>query len=433
MSECNVILDANIFLHFRQISEVDWPTLTGSDACSLVITPALMTELERKKTFASSATVKKRAKRSVDFLVKKIELDDPILIREKCVLVFRESEPLIDFKAHNLSPDIDDDRYIAAALEIYEETTQRTYIASDDGGIKLKVRSRPISVLSLDETLRLPEELDPETRELREAKRELEQLKAARPKPQLAFSNSDAVWSLVVPERIIPDCLTVEELVKETPLQQVPSSSAKKSQSDNGHGFSFDSISNEEIERHNVERSNERLRQYHSDYEKYLIELASWLEQLCRIETAEVKLINDGLAAATNLSISIVAPEGLRFHDTADLPSGPKEPEKPSENWAWESVLRPSYLDNLPFRISHQSNDRDVYISECGKTLSASVNQSNPQTEIVLEKFAVEVFDRSLVGQTMPLKYEVSFTEGAPIFGRLPVRIEQGGIIDHRK
>jgi len=56
----NIIVDANIVLHYRRIDEVDWPALARSSPCNIVIVPALMAELERKKATASSPVIRKR-------------------------------------------------------------------------------------------------------------------------------------------------------------------------------------------------------------------------------------------------------------------------------------------------------------------------------------------------------------------------------------
>ena len=147
MTECDIFIDTNQVLHFTRIDQVDWCALTGCERCVIIVTPILLRELEQKKIFSPSAVIKDRAGRMIDFLVKQIERPDPFELRDNVLLVFAEREPSIDFADHGLVREVNDDQYIASALERQSSTGKRTFIVSNDGGMALKLRSRPIDVL----------------------------------------------------------------------------------------------------------------------------------------------------------------------------------------------------------------------------------------------------------------------------------------------
>lgn len=218
MRTANIIIDANIVLHYRRIDEIDWPTLTAAEHCDVIIVPALMRELERKKITASNPTLRKRAGRAIDFLVKRMDEADPIELRSGCNLVFRDQEPLIDFESERLDRVVDDDQYIASAIEIAAETDCDTYIATADGGMKLKVRSRPIKTVRPPEDMKLTDEPDPETLELREAKKELERLKTASAKPTVTFESGETKPIFEIPDRIEPRVTAFDEIKRRWPI-----------------------------------------------------------------------------------------------------------------------------------------------------------------------------------------------------------------------
>jgi hypothetical protein len=55
------VLDTNTLLHYRRPDELDWRAFIGSEEIVLVITPALIHELEQQKLVNRSARLKRRA------------------------------------------------------------------------------------------------------------------------------------------------------------------------------------------------------------------------------------------------------------------------------------------------------------------------------------------------------------------------------------
>lgn len=424
----NIIIDANIILHYRRIDEIDWPGLVRSSPCNIVIVPALMTELERKKATASSPVIRKRAGKAIEFLVRKMDETDPIALRPSCTLVFHDNEPTIDFAANRLSPDVDDDRYIASSLEIAAETNSSTYIASGDGGLKLKLRSRPVNILTLPDELRLADEIDPETQELRKAKQELEEIKTARPKPVVGFNGAEKL-RLEFPDLIIPKLPTLEQEKRKFPLKEP---SPPKPQVVNAFpklasGIDIANLSG--LSGLSLDRQNEARLRYYAAYEQYLADMEHYLDRICRIEEVEFYLWNDGLVAAHNIEVTIRAPEGTRWISRRDLPKAPKKPEAPGTTSSW---LGPniSPLASLHHDIPH-FYDGSVSISESGQEVSSSCKVLKPKCGLTLDKATIEVLDRRLIGGSKRFMASLSYSEGVPIEFELPFELASIGTIDH--
>lgn len=424
----NIIIDANIVLHYRRIDEIDWPGLAGTSPCNIIIVPALMTELERKKATASSPVVRKRAGNAIDFLVRKMDDADPIQLRPNCVLSFHDREPMLDFAHNRLSPEVDDDRYIASALEIHDETGSPTFIASSDGGVKLKLRSRPVNILMLPDDLRLPDELDPETKELRKAKQELEQLKAARPKPLVRFAEADKL-RLEFPDKIVPKLPTVEQVRRRFPIKEPtpPKPHVVDAFPKLTGGIDIANLSG--LSGRFLERENEARLRYHAAYEQYLAEMEHYLERICRIEEVEFYIWNEGLIAAHNIEVTIRAPEGTRWVSRRDLPKAPKKPDEPTTTSSW---LGPSISPLSSFHHDIPSfYDGSVSVSESGQAVSSACKVLKPKCGLTLDKASIEVLDRRLIGGSQRFMASLSFSEGVPIEFELPFELASAGTIDH--
>lgn len=421
MTETNIVIDANVVLHFQRIDQIDWVSLTGAEHCLVIVVPTLMRELERKKATGSSAVIKKRAGKAIDYFAKKMDDPDPIALRTGCTLIFRDNEPLIDFPSNRLSVQVDDDHYIASALEVAQESGRPTYIASADSGLKLKLRARPISILVPLEAHRLQDEVDSETKELREAKRELERLKSARPRLALTFEGCEGKLQLSIPDKIVPDIKSVDAIVREFPLNEIPTGEiVAKPLGDIAKLSAFGEFSSPGWR----ERENKRLRAYHDAYTRYYARYEEWLAEICLIDWITFKIENRGGAAATNVRISVVAPDNTVWLDDRDVPDRPDEPEKPN------AIRIPQILPRAYPHHLNPPHEGDIYVEENGHWISAECGQLNPGSSLTLEKAILRLNDRAMIGTSSSFRTRISFTEGEPIEGQLPFQMVSAGVIE---
>lgn len=425
MTDCDIFIDTNLVLHFQPIDQIDWCSLTGSTQCTIVIAPILLRELEHKKVFIPSAALKARAGRMIDFLVEKMALPDPIALRPNVVLAFAEHEPAIDFAAHQLAPEVNDDHYIATAIERNASSGRRTFIASNDGGMALKLRSRLIDILRLPDVLKLPAEVDAEQKDLRDARREIARLKSQRPKLLMRFSDGSAKREIRNARSIKHGAPAIEQIRLEHPILPAPE---VKAEPFNGDLNSIGKIANlyGMGSRDRVERHNASLRDYYARYQRYLRELEAWTETLRLTTQISLKLQNDGSATATNLDVAVSFPRSVRVSSMRDWPKQPSAPEPPSKPGALSAL--DAYLGagariQYPRLLSPAFDFRDQapYIDEDDPhTVHFSGKSLKQKCAIDFDKFLL-TRDPALTGKGIELDIHITFHEGEPVNHKLAI------------
>jgi predicted ribonuclease YlaK len=133
-----VFLDTNIYLHYQDIDQIDWLKVVQADAVIIVVPPITIRELNKHKDSHSMARVRKRA----GAILKKLsELFGSSLQAQlkSCVAIHLEdSYSLIDFGAHHLSREIQDDNLIASIIMYRNEMPDTEIIlATTDAGLTL--------------------------------------------------------------------------------------------------------------------------------------------------------------------------------------------------------------------------------------------------------------------------------------------------------
>jgi hypothetical protein len=415
MEKCAILPDTNVALHFQPIDQIDWNALTGCGECIVVVAPILLRELEKQKTFNKSPALKARASRTIDLLVSKLDEPDPIPLRPGVTLAFMEHEPVIDFGVNNLVREVDDDHHIAAALAFQEATGLPTYVASNDGGIALKLRSRPIRSLRLPEEFRLPVEVDAEQKELRDAKLEIARLKAQKPKLALRFPDGRTLRTIKNAATIPVDKPTPAQIrAQHAPLPIPPVSKKRTEIGDIGRinigGLQgFGTVAR-------IERYNLQLLQYYADYEKFLVDYLAWIEVLRLTTTIRVDLVNEGSATATNIDVWLRFPAETKTMEADEWPAQPDEPEPPSKpglmpdlGGAWGGGVR------RPFRMPQINvHDGAVHCSEDGRSVHFSARSLKQGSVLAVDKFLL-IRSAALTGKGVEVEVEITLHEGEPI------------------
>lgn len=422
MSECDILIDTNLVLHFQPIDQIDWCALTECDRCTLVIAPILLRELEKKKIFSPSSALKERAGRTIDFLVGKMALPDPIDLRAKVTLAFVEQEPAINFSSHQLVREINDDHYIATAIE-RQAAGRTTLIASNDGGMAMKLRSRAIKVLRLPDTLRLPDEVDAEAKELRDAKREIARLKSRLPKLSVTFRGGAAKQEIRNARAIDLGVPSLAKIRAEHPLLSLPREAPAPAPGALSGLRGISALGMPSRER--IEQYNGALRDYYARYERYLGELREWSE-LLRL-TAEVHLVleNDGSASATDIDVTVTFPQNVFLSSVRDRPSEPKAPKPPARptlgvlNSYFGEEARITFPD---YRALHfDFHDGAVYIDEDNPhAVQFSAKSLKQKCELCFDGFLL-IRAPDLTGKGVEVEVDITFHEAEPVQHKLAI------------
>ncbi|KFL48003.1 hypothetical protein IL54_3430 [Sphingobium sp. ba1] len=427
MNQCEILIDANQVLHFTRLDQIDWCGLTGCRHCTLVITPILLRELEQKKIFSPSSALKARAGAMIDFLVEKMELPDPVVVRSHVVLVFAEHEPGIDFASHHLVREVNDDHYIAAAIERHCISGMPTFIASNDGGMAMKLRSRPISVLRLPDTLRLPAEVDAEQKELRDAKREIARLKSRQPKLAVTFKDGETrrnIRNARCLDLAVPGLAKIRAKHSYLPVPPKPGETAGvqigglRAFYNQGGGS-----------RERVEEYNEAITAYYARYDQYLADMNFWTEALRLTASVSITLSNDGSATATDIDVTLRFPKSIFLSSMRDRPEEPEAPKPPASpgNFgklsAYFAQASPRYLDFA--RPDFDFHDGTVFVDEDDPhTAQFSVKSLKQKCELSFDTFLLTRHS-GLTDKGVEVEVVITSHEGEPIRQKLAMTFEE--------
>ena len=355
MRRVRAFLDTNTFLHFPRLDHLDWPELLQATDVQLIIAPVVIRELNRHKDFPTSVKTRERAATALTMLDKWSDSSSPVLIRKFVELQFRVYDPLIDFPAFNLSRSISDDHLIATILEQRDESGQDPILlVTADLGLKLKAKTHQISIFQLPTNLRLPDDVLPEERKLRELETELKRMRDRLPRVRLLFANKEQHLKVQLPSSNGPtvEALSGAELRVQYPKMQIPKIESQPRPAQFLVGLA--GVSPEDIETYNGQLDG-----FYAEYEKYVLGLRDFYAVRGRTTSGSILAVNDGTCPAQDVRIFMHFPDGFNLVTKENLPKEPAKPKPPhqpltlAEKMAWavqvpNFSLRPPHFDLPP-------------------------------------------------------------------------------------
>ncbi|HVB59195.1 MAG TPA: PIN domain-containing protein [Candidatus Acidoferrales bacterium] len=342
-----LFLDANVFLHFAPMEDVDWPRLAKVELIRLMICQATIRDLDKVKAFGQSKKIRHRAGSALTRLGTLLNRPAPVYVRQNVELSFRSDDPLIDFAAHRLSKDQSDDWLLATILEFRSESPEnRIALVTNDVGLKLKASSgHAVQCIELPEQYKLPEEPDPEQKRIQELEQELSVWKRQAPNLKLAFSNgADHIRFRLAKPPLLSDA----DLARKMNDVRAPYPKMAKPQA-----YSIATLSMGMVGPQEAERYNERLDRFYSAYERYFRETDAATDTKSRLFQFELVLSNVGSRPAEDIDVCLILPDGLRVSDDADsLCRFPEEPKPPAgPRGAVEEMMASLTSSPIPSRI----------------------------------------------------------------------------------
>jgi rRNA-processing protein FCF1 len=330
MPRLSIFLDTNTFLHYETIDHVNWVELLGGKPVVLIVAPVVIRELNRQKDTPTSAKTRKRAAAALSKLHEWSDRPSPILIRKSVELQFRVQDSQINFGAVNLSRDIADDHLIASILEYRTESGEdETTLATADLGLKLKARTHQVPVLQVPSDLRLPEELLPEEKRLRELESELRRLRDRLPAVSLLFDTGEQLLKGVLPTSEKPNTkssvASIMHVRTEYPKMEVPRDDGS-SNSDFGFFMKLNTIPSEEIVRY-----NDQLDDFYAAHEEYVSTLERLRDLIGRTMRLNVMAVNAGTCPAQDVDVLMHFPDGFLLLTDKEMLKSPPKPKPPAK------------------------------------------------------------------------------------------------------
>ena len=177
-----LVLDTNVYLHYKDFEQVDWKTLLGDDV-TICVPLVVLSEIDKHKD-QSRGKIQKRAKKLSS------RFSELFLQGEAAQIAVEEMDnpPSTAFDDTRFHKDINDDWIILSALHASHDSSS-TVIVSGDNGILLKAKHFGLGFYKMPDDLLLSEELSEEEKEIKKLKEQLAKHEARLPKPKVQFKN----------------------------------------------------------------------------------------------------------------------------------------------------------------------------------------------------------------------------------------------------
>lgn len=346
----NVFLDTMVYLHCVPVDQIDFCSIFGTDAVTILVPRVTFKELENHKATHRSSRIRDRSRQALSFLEIQIESDSPV--RDGVSIQFIPSMPQVDMEAHGLNPAWNDDLLIASVLEWKEQNPSvNTILVTHDTGARLTCHLLGIRAVELPNKYHLQPELDESEKENQRLRRELQKMQNALPRIIVGFGDelvSTGHFSLEAPKEVD------ESLISQTLLQlkdAVPELAKKHKQSDSVDSslsrvdsslsrmanMVSDSIPDEEFDRYNEERLA-----YFDKYERYIRAIVEAENVVKRSIRFTIAISNTGSAPADDVDVRLNFPDGFVLYTKDDLHPSPKEPKRPTKPQSTFQILQSS-------------------------------------------------------------------------------------------
>jgi hypothetical protein len=443
--------DTNILLQYQPFDEINWLDVLKAERVCLIISAAVIRQLDR---FKDDPTSSRRRKRSRNILSKldKYDIGSDKMLRENVFLRIQMTQPDHErLRRINCDSTIIDDQIVGAAALFSQDNPQdRVAVVADDYGVRFKAKELGIEEIRPPDNLRLEAESDPRQKENQELKLELARLQNAQPKLKIGFLNEENELVREITFQVEFDVSTITPEEVEQALESKRQELTYVGYVDEGM-VNVSTESPESIARMldhtfmkypteaQISSYEEKLEDYLSKYNRYLEGISVYESYAARTRPLYICIRNEGAAPADNVQVGLHFPDGLRLMDEEiSQPESPTPPDMPKPRTLFDEY---AMLATPPASVAHYFPRPlvDSYSSEpvdtgpiIRKTNSYEVEYSTdslkhhddfgwlwPPLYVTFEPF-----------QNLPKVIEISYRVGAdniikPIIGSLLIRVTQ--------
>jgi len=319
----HVFLDTSVLMEFRRPDEIPWRDLVGGDDVVLVVAPKVQNEIDNHKR-SDSRRKRKRAEGLVRWFR---EIKGRPSIAVGVSLQFLTVEPRA-FDAHDLDPNVADDRLLASVLAYPASGGEAAArIATGDFGMELKAGARRVLVIVVPDDYRLEPEEDAEVVELRRERDELRRRAGRVPELLVSFPDELAHLKIVLAPapQLAPlevDMILDQERTKLTEFREVVATVRGSHEAYATEASADDSS---------------RVAKQLGDLRAHL-EAASERRQVeSRSFQVVLMLANKGTAPAKNIDVYFKLPEWVHLREEPIFPEVPERPKV--DDWLTQSMF----------------------------------------------------------------------------------------------
>jgi|GEM_PF-5939055 len=351
------IVDTMVFLHWPIFSDLDWKAIVDADHVEIVIPSVVFYEIDGHKDGHPQSTIRKRARAVLKKIEELIGSEEKVAIAPHVVLHL-DTRIFEDFATHGLSGVIADDKLLLAAIHRRdEEDNDEVVIVSGDSTVRVKAKRNRFIAYEPPERDRFEDPLDSFQRTVQGLNEQLAELRKKDPVISISHRSGDVAEKVLA--RAIPfDSRSfkrerVNTHTAELPVKPLPRMNEWR-------------ISADEIERYNAQRG-----EFFVELDSYLE--AVWVNAYKREMTIfmDAVLSNTGHGPATDLHITVVAPDEAELFDCNFLPrlkDAPKPPKQPRD--LLESI---SFLPSPRFAMKAPTPPKSDWTISTGKRIAKTV------------------------------------------------------------
>lgn len=401
-----LVLDTNVYLHYKDFEQIDWRSLLNDDV-TICVPQRVFEEIDKHKD-QNKGKIQRKAKR-ISSRFSEIFLQGAV----PCVPVDVMSHPLATaFDDPQYHKEISDDWIILSALQAPYDNAQ-LIIASGDNGILLKAKQHGLGYYLMPEDLLLAEEASEEEKENKRLRQQLAKYENRLPDPKVEFAGETPLLTIEKPQFInIKDELEKYELELKGSHAYQPLSNASDS---SDISYLTGSITNLTYS------SLEQRQEYNKELDEYFkkkLELKEFqlghdlMEQrFCKLSFI---LSNVGTASLGDTTVFLTFPKEVKLYSQdskvivrLDNPAEPvlknqlnnfstklmflkyglKDKTEDIEIWSPDKLLDHHEFKYVSFRLTHMmshalENKEDIYIdiAQCG---NFSINWTIIDSELI--------------------------------------------------
>lgn len=320
-----IVLDTNIFIHFKDFDQIDWmEVISKKGEFTLVIPPIVIDEIDNHK-YNKNSKISRRVKRILPKIEIYLNSEEGTI---KLMLISKRPNENT-FLDHGLKKIDHDDCLLASILEFKNEIENDDYLVyiTHDTGPRLKAKTLSIHSEKIHEKFILPDEPDDSEKRNKQLEKELSVYRNQCPKISFGFLENEKVFRPETKSTLIDEDSYLSDQLKKV---KETHNYLNKVESANGIPSSIFQVSQL------FALSDAQIINYNSDLDKYYDQIEEYHSSVYyrlsyEYECVEVKLkiSNSGTAPANDVDVELYFPDGFTLHTKEDLPQIISKPTAP--------------------------------------------------------------------------------------------------------
>lgn len=353
-----VVLDTNVYLHYKDFEQIDWKSLLNDDV-TVCVPQRVFEEIDKHKDLNKGKIQRKAKRLSARFSEIFLQGTAPRVPVE--VL----SHPLATaFDDPQYHKEISDDWIILSALHSsFDNAT--LVIVSGDNGILLKAKQHGLGYFLMPDDLLLAEEASEEEREIKQLRQQLAKYESRLPDPKVEFEGETPLLAIEKPQFVnIKDELAAYEL-------EIKGSHAYQSLTDapNSSNISYLFGSFTQLAYSTIEQRQEYNKKLDEYFEKKLRQKEIHLDQQFmeqRFSKINFILANIGTAPLGDTTIFVTFPPEVKLYSQeSKVTVRVEDPMEP----VLKNNINTIGANLASLQYGHQEKMEDIEIWSAKKTL----------------------------------------------------------------